>query len=561
MTSQRASLNATAERASSASGPPLLPERPGRPHRPRRLSVQGWILIALGIMAALTVLAGIIGSALLSRTSAAADHLVNQIAPARTAAAQLQTALLDQETGVRGYLLTGDKRLLEPDAQGRAAQVQAADRLTRLLNSDSQAMSDLSAVESAARQWRVQFAEPALNAPLGTTAPGEAGKESFDRVRTLLAAQDAYLGHEQDRGRATLLRTRDQRDAVFLSTLALFLVTGIALAVLLHLAVGRPLTAVRVAATRVAGGDLSHRIPHQGPADLQAMAHAVEAMRVRVVQELDASRRQETQLRQQRATLGEQAAELRRSNAELEQFAYVASHDLQEPLRKVASFCQLLEKRYGAHLDARGTQYIAFAVDGAKRMQVLINDLLTFSRVGRTQETLTEVDQDEAVDRALRNVAAALEDSDAIVHRPDALPAVTGDATLLTMLWQNLIGNAVKFRHPDRAPAVHIAAATDPDEPAMRRFTVTDNGIGIPAEFADKVFVIFQRLHGRGEYEGTGIGLSLCKKIVENSGGRIWIDSAHTTGTRIAFTLPAPGEHPDTITHQPRPEADHASQP
>ncbi|MCZ4103482.1 sensor histidine kinase [Streptomyces sp. DSM 41987] len=510
-------------------------------------------------MAALTVLAGIIGSTLLSRTSAAADHLVNQIAPARTAAAQLQTALVDQETGVRGYLLTGDKRLLESDTQGRAAQVQAAAQLTHLLSSNSQAMANLSAVEIAARQWRVRFADPVLNAPRGTTASVEAGKTSFDHLRSLLAAQDTYLSQERDRGWAVLLHVRGQRDAVFLSTLALFLVTGIALAVLLHLAVGRPLTAVRVAAARVAGGDLSHRIPHQGPADLQAMAYAVEAMRVRVVQELEASRQQETQLRQQRAALGDQAAELRRSNAELEQFAYVASHDLQEPLRKVASFCQLLEKRYGARLDERGIQYIAFAVDGAKRMQVLINDLLTFSRVGRMHETLTEVDQDDTVDRALRNVAAALEDSDATVHRPDRLPAVTGDATLLTMLWQNLIGNAIKFRHPDRAPAIHITVDAEPDDPTMRRFAVTDNGIGIPAEFTDKVFVIFQRLHGRGEYEGTGIGLSLCKKIVENSGGRIWIDSAHTTGTRIAFTLPTLSEQPTTPT--PRPEADRESQP
>jgi light-regulated signal transduction histidine kinase (bacteriophytochrome) len=242
----------------------------------------------------------------------------------------------------------------------------------------------------------------------------------------------------------------------------------------------------------------------------------------------------------QAQALNTQAVELRRSNAELEQFAYVASHDLQEPLRKVTSFCQLLEKRYGSALDERGIEYIGFAVDGAKRMQVLINDLLTFSRVGRLTVTHATVALDTTLDTALGNLAAAIEESGAQIKRRDGpLPQVTGDATLMTMLWQNLIGNAVKFRREDHAPRVIIDCERGTgDHDGYWVFGVTDNGIGIAPEFAEKVFVIFQRLHGRDAYAGTGIGLALCKKIVELHGGIIGIDTSNSSGTRFWFTLP-----------------------
>jgi len=242
----------------------------------------------------------------------------------------------------------------------------------------------------------------------------------------------------------------------------------------------------------------------------------------------------------QTEVLDAQAIELRRSNVELEQFAYVASHDLQEPLRKVASFCQLLEQRYGHALDERGVEYIGFAVDGAKRMQVLINDLLTFSRVGRLNVTHATVDLDTTLDTALGNLASAIEESEAQIARPDVpLPQVTGDATLITMLWQNLIGNAVKFRREDRVPQVFIDCERGTgDADGHWVFSVTDDGIGIAPEFADKIFVIFQRLHGRDDYAGTGIGLALCKKIVELHGGTIGIDTSNSSGTRFWFTLP-----------------------
>jgi light-regulated signal transduction histidine kinase (bacteriophytochrome) len=238
----------------------------------------------------------------------------------------------------------------------------------------------------------------------------------------------------------------------------------------------------------------------------------------------------------QAADLDEQAAELLRSNAELEQFAYVASHDLQEPLRKVASFCQLLERRYGDQLDDRGRQYIDFAVDGAKRLQVLINDLLTFSRVGRGNEIRTELSLDGPLDAAIGAMDAAIEEKDAVIERPSGLPEVIGDATLLAMLWQNLISNGIKFAEPYESPIIEITFAEAPDD--MWRFCVADNGIGISPEFSEKIFIIFQRLHGRDAYPGTGIGLALCKRIVEYHGGEISLDPSYTGGTQICFTLP-----------------------
>jgi len=322
------------------------------------------------------------------------------------------------------------------------------------------------------------------------------------------------------------------KDLTFGIVVVAFLLAAVALTLALNRTVVQPLNGLRVAARRVVDGDFSHRIEITGPSDLRAVCADVEAMRSELVAALDEARAAQ-------ADLDAQAAELMRSNAELEQFAYVASHDLQEPLRKVASFCQLLEKRYGSQLDERGRQYIGFAVDGAKRLQVLINDLLTFSRVGRGSEVSVRLSLDGPLDDALGALGAAIEESGAAIERPSRLPDVTGDATLLAMLWQNLLSNAIKFRSPGRKPVLRITSEPVTEESGqVWRFCVEDNGIGIPPEFAEKVFVIFQRLHGRDAYPGTGIGLALCRRIVEDHGGQISVDTGQAEGTRICFTLP-----------------------
>lgn len=230
--------------------------------------------------------------------------------------------------------------------------------------------------------------------------------------------------------------------------------------------------------------------------------------------------------------LARQAEELARSNAELEQFAYVASHDLQEPLRMVASYTQLLARRYRGQLDADADEFIEFAVDGVRRMQSLINDLLAYSRVGRGTE-LTSVSTAAIVGSTLTALAHAITETDAKVTFQD-LPTVHGDETQLRQLFQNLIQNGLKFHKPGVPPKVHIDAVDSGD---FWHFRVADEGIGIAPEFRERIFVIFQRLHSRAEYPGTGIGLAICRKIVERHGGRIWVES-DDNGTIFHFTLP-----------------------
>ena len=230
-------------------------------------------------------------------------------------------------------------------------------------------------------------------------------------------------------------------------------------------------------------------------------------------------------------------ADLARSNKDLEQFAYVASHDLQEPLRMVSSYTQLLARRYQGQLDATANEFIAFAVDGADRMQKLINDLLTYSRVGTRAQAFQPTDCTAALGQALANLRAAIETSGTLVtHGP--LPAVVHDNLLLVQLFQNLIGNAIKF-HVEAPPRVHVSADRQGDEWV---FAVRDNGIGIDPQYADRIFTIFQRLHTREEYPGTGIGLAICKKIVEHRGGRIWVESQPGTGSTFYFSIPMGGD-------------------
>ena len=256
-----------------------------------------------------------------------------------------------------------------------------------------------------------------------------------------------------------------------------------------------------------------------------------ETLIISIVRDITARKQTETRLRAV-------AEDLERSNRELEQFAYVASHDLQEPLRMVASYTQLLARRYKDKLDSDADEFIGFAVDGARRMQELINDLLTYSRVGSRALELELVDSNELVDQVIADLGAAIQDAAATVTHND-LPTVRADRLQLQQLFQNLIANAIKFQKPDVAPVVHVSARMTISE---WTFSVSDNGIGIEPQYLERIFMLFQRLHSCAEYPGTGIGLAICKKIVERHGGTIEVHSEPGRGTTFDFTLPARGQ-------------------
>ncbi|MFD1364475.1 sensor histidine kinase [Actinoplanes sichuanensis] len=489
-------------------------------------------------MVLLILVGAALGTQVLADTTAVSNRLADRISPARTAVVQLDAALRDQVSGTRAYVLSGRAELLEPYRSGAAAEQAITARLRELLAGETRLLTELDALQQQAALWRRDTTEPLLTGQRTGASDAvlaeQAGTQAFAGVRTRLSALDTALSEERDRGRQALDDSRRVRNIVFLGIGALLLAAIAAIAVLLRVVVLRPLGRLGTAVRVVAAGDFEHRLSPHGPADIATLGRDVDAMRCRLVDALVTAGKARDESEQRQLALT-------RSNSDLEQFAYVASHDLQEPLRKVASFCQLLQRRYADVLDERGQQYIDFAVDGATRMQRLINDLLTFSRIGRVYDSHQPVDLNTVLQQVEQTLATTIDDTGARIDRP-RLPTVYGDPTLLTMLWQNLLGNAVKFRHPDRPPHVSIIAAADS---GTWTFTVRDNGIGIDLEFADKIFVIFQRLHPREKYTGTGIGLAICKRVVEHHGGQIRLDPSHHDGAAFEFTLPEREAHAD----------------
>jgi PAS domain S-box-containing protein len=251
----------------------------------------------------------------------------------------------------------------------------------------------------------------------------------------------------------------------------------------------------------------------------------------------------EAALREANDELERQARELMRSNAELQQFAYVASHDLQEPLRMISSYTQLLLRRYGDRFDQEAREFMDYVIDGATRMKQLIEDILVYSRVGTRTREFRKVSAETALTKALTNLRASIEDAGAAVTH-DALPEVQADEVQLVQLFQNLIGNALKFKGAE-APRIHVDATATSD---AWEFAVRDNGLGIEPQYFERIFMVFQRLHSKGEYPGTGIGLAICKKVVDRHGGRIHVESRPGEGSTFHFTLPRKGGEADART-------------
>jgi signal transduction histidine kinase len=493
-------------------------------------------IVVGGLLGVVAVLAA--GTA--AATRGQVDTLADRAGPLRSDSEELLTRLVDQETSVRGYAVSGDVADLVPYNDGRVREGELLAHMAELAAGHDVLLARLRDVSARSAEWRQTVAEPVIDAvrsqgpAAGQILLGVTAREKFDTIRSAVDLLEVEIqGFREDASN----QAKESSNILVLLLIAatvIVVVAGVALMVSLRRLVIVPITDLAESVRRIAGGDYEHTINMDAAPELARLAHDIDGMRRRIVADLGEVREARERVEWVNNQLQSQAEELLRSNRDLEQFAYVASHDLQEPLRKVASFCQLLQRRYAGQLDERADQYIAFAVDGAQRMQRLINDLLAFSRIGRMTSGFTEIDLNAVMSDVSGQLESARQYASGEITWGD-LPTVEGEEALLTTLLANLVSNSLKFRHPQRPPRVHISGRRDGDE---WEITCQDNGIGIEAEFVDKIFVIFQRLHAKDAYPGTGIGLAIAKKIVEYHGGRIWVDPEVSEGTAIRFTLP-----------------------
>jgi signal transduction histidine kinase len=415
--------------------------------------------------------------------------------------ASVQGALVSAETNQRGFLLTGDESYLDSYSAAIATSRQALRDIRTLTADNPVQQKALDRIEPLINA-RVAVLENVIEIRKGEgldatidSVKGGAGKDAMDQVR------GAVLGMQQEEQDLLAVRTKQTATS---TTQAVHVIV-----------VGNTLSFIFLFA---AGATIYQEMGRRKRAEDE-------------VRDLNADL--EKRVADRTAELCERTAELARSNSELQQFAYVASHDLQEPLRMVASFTQLLAKRYNDKLGDDAREFIHYAVDGATRLQTLIGDLLNYSRVGTHAKPLQPTQCDAALDRVLASLKLAIQDSGTTITR-DPLPTVMADEVQLCQLFQNLLTNAMRFRS-ERPARVHIFAKR---EGRSWRISVRDNGIGIAQEHTDRIWVIFQRLHTKTEYPGTGIGLAICKKIAERHGGTIAIEASPGGGSTFYFTIP-----------------------
>ncbi len=499
---------------------------------------QGWSLrrrVTRAIIGVLILLMVLIATVIyfINDAKRTGDELVEQWDPAHTISQNTLTAMVNQETSVRGFAIGQDEAFLEPYNIANLLGDSARGTLRKYLLGYPDLLAEFRVLDAAIDDWQTTVAEPVIaqvragdDSAVETAGSTEA-KMAFDRVR----AASNQLTNSIDAMRTEVAEDRERAFRYVWIAIgvgsAILLGTGLLLAWGLRRQVLDPMNGLVAQTRQVAAGQLNLEIAQDGPLEIRNLASDVDLMRETLATQI-------ARIERARGRIQQRSAELARSNADLEQFAYIASHDLSEPLRKVTNFSQLLERQYAAQLDDKARQYIAFMVDGAKRMQALINDLLDFSQVGRSHEHFVQVDLERALARAMTNLEEPIAEAHAVIEH-DPLPTVPGEPTLLTLLLQNVVGNAVKYRSPDRPCLIRISAEQQGEDWLL---CVDDNGIGVEQQYADRIFTIFQRLHLRDEYSGTGIGLALCRRIVDFHRGRIWLAEKHEPGARFQLTLP-----------------------
>lgn len=447
---------------------------------------------------------------------------------------ELFSTLQDAETGQRGYLLTGDLRYLTPFEDAKSSLPSQLSRVdTRAVHSsisqtDILKLHTLIDGKMSELQETVDLRERAGLAASLAIVQTARGQMYMSQIRTLI---DTFKTEEAATFENRLQQL--QRDRLLLEiTLAI----GVALSFLLVF------FAYRFNSLYIQKRDSTE-------AEIRRLNEDLEVRVKDRTVDLEARTKE----------LERRSIELQRSNADLQQFAYAASHDLQEPLRMIGSYIGLLARRYKGQLDEVADKYIDFAVSGARRMQDLINDLLAYSVAGTEAISKRPTSSRAIVERALGNLAVAIQESSAVVKRGD-LPIVEADETKLMQVMQNLIGNAIKFRKPGAPPEIWITANRHDAEWV---FVVRDNGIGFEPKYSDRIFQMFQRLHSVGKYPGNGIGLAICRRIIEHHGGRLWAESEPGVGSIFFFTLPLRGEtarpKSDPINSEGRADRPHAA--
>jgi len=422
---------------------------------------------------------------------------------------ELLSTVQEAEGSQRGYLLTGRLRYLEPFRRAQKTIQATFSRVEEYALEDDiskSAVQDLKTLiekKMAEMQHTIELHDTGGAAASLAEVETDRGEQYMVKIRNLIQKlKNQQIATFNNSGRVQL-----RRQAELNAVLGAGVVLGLVLLALSY---------------RFSGQYARER--DQVEQEIRDLNNTLEARVNERTAELEERTRE----------LETRSAELQRSNADLTQFAYVASHDLQEPLRMVGSYMGLLARRYSSQLDETAQKYIRYAVEGASRMQALIHDLLMYSRAGTQPLERTVFSANEAVRKALENLSVTIRENGAIV-RYEALPEVSADEVKLTQVFQNLIGNGIKFRKPDIAPVVEVTAKRSGLEWA---FEVADNGIGFDPKYCDRIFEVFQRLHGVGRYAGNGIGLAICRRVIEHHGGRLWADSQPGSGSRFFFTLP-----------------------